>query len=143
MRKEPDSPRHPTFPSPSLSRSSHLVPFLARRPNSPRGPWKPQGSWNPIFASGARGTTFALMGGVEGEISGARAGVGSWYVEGWVLRMPEEWGGHSTYRGPLLSCRANRAMASTLARKPNASCWAHRTALPRGALKTGVRGQEK
>lgn len=48
-----------------------------------------------------------------------------------------EWGGQSTYRGPLLACRAHRALASTLARKPNASCGAHRPALPGGALKTG------
>lgn len=56
---------------------------------------------------------------------------------------PEKWDGQSTYRGPLLTRRAHRALASTLARKPNASCWAQRTTLPRGALKTGVRGQEK
>lgn len=60
----------------------------------------------------------------------ARAGVGSWCVE---------WGGQSTYRGSLLACRAHRALASTLARKPDASCGAHRPTLPRGALKTGVR----
>lgn len=75
--------------------------------------------------------------GVEGGTSGTRAGMGSRYVD-WAWRV--EWGRQSTYRGPLLSCRANWAWASTLARKPNASCWAQRTTLPRGALKTGVRG---
>ena len=44
-----------------------------------------------------------------------------------------------TYRGPLLASRTNRALPSTLARKPNATRGAYRTTLSRGALEKGWR----
>lgn len=42
-------------------------------------------------------------------------------------------------RGPLLASRTNRALPSTLARKPNATRGAYRTTLSRGALEKGWR----
>ena len=84
MRDNPASlfPCPPPAP-PSASALSHLVPFLARRPRSSRGPRKPQGPGDPIFTSWARGATFTLLGGVER----VRAEMQSWYVEGWFLGM--------------------------------------------------------